>query len=427
MAVQMGARGSQENNINIDHGTGIRRFIGFTSMVMWKCANTSLRGLMIFLCGGLTIAAAAEPDANSERAELLAWLRAEYGKPTAEWPAPTLDPGVAHHELATPGAAPFPEGREPTRAKQDLGRALFFDPRLSGSLQISCSRCHDPELGWADGRSFASGVFMASLTRNTPGLAGIGHAESLFWEGRAPDLEAQAREVILNPLEMAGNEEEIVARLTAESEFYPEKFKLAFGDDEISFQRVIEALAAFQRGLPVGRSAFDRFLAGQPEPISDSALAGLHLFRTRGRCMNCHNGPMLTDNQFHNAGLTYYGRRFEDLGRHTVTGKSEDIGKFRTPTLRNVAATGPWMHNGLFPRLRGVLNLYNAGMARPKRKPEQENDPNFPETSVLLQPLSLNAAELADLEEFLNSLTEPKLRMLNPPFPPVRAGTETGK
>lgn len=368
----------------------------------------------------LTNLALAEEPAIATRDELVKWLRSEYAKPPAGWPKPTVDDGVIHRELGTPGPIPFPEGMEPTKEKKELGLSLFFDPRLSGSRQISCVRCHDPEKGWTDGRSLANGVFMSPLTRNTPGLTGIGHAKSMFWDGRVATLEDQARAVILNPQEMAGNPDEIVKRLTAERDFYPPRFNEAFGDPEITFERVVQALAAFERGLKVGRSDFDKFLAGKPEALEDDALVGLHLFRTQARCINCHNGPMLTDEQFHNAGLTYYGRKYQDSGRHAFTHKPEDMGKFSTPSLRNVGKTGPWMHNGFFPNLRGVLNLYNSGMPRAKRNENQRDDPLFPETSPLLKPLKLDATQLEDLEAFLRSLDEPSVRVLTPPFPPVQ-------
>ena len=372
--------------------------------------------LQLFVAGSVLA-----QEAPATREDLIKWLRTEYSKPPAEWPKPTLDEGVIHQELGTPGRPTFPEGKEPTADKIKLGMALFFDPRLSGSQQISCARCHDPEHGWADGRSHANGVFMTALARNTPALIGSGHAKSLFWDGRAATLEDQARMVILNPKEMAGSPDEIVGRLDAEKEFYPQRFEAAFGDAAITFERVVEALAAFQRGLRVGNSNFDRFLNGKSEALSDEALSGLHLFRTQGRCLNCHSGPMLTDDQFHNAGLTYYGRRFEDTGLFAITNRPEDMGKFRTPTLRNVGNTGPWMHNGLFPRLDGVLRLYNAGMPRPKRKENQKDDPNFPVTSHLLKPLKMDKQQLTDLEAFLRSLDERPVRMLSQPFPPLMA------
>lgn len=381
-------------------------------MAMWRLSNILITSLMLTTSGGAT------PE-SATRAELIAWLRAEYAKPPDAWPKPELDEGVPHRELGTPGPVPFPEGMEPTTGKKELGLALFFDPRLSGSRQISCSRCHDPEKGWGDGRSLAQGVFMSQLSRNTPGLQGVGHHSSIFWDGRSPTLEAQAAAVITNPREMAGNPGEIVRRLEAEKDFYPARFRAAFGDETITFDRVVQAIAAFERGLATGRSRFDRFLGGRKDALSDNELHGLHLFRTQARCLNCHNGPHFSDGLFHNAGLTYYGRRFEDLGRHIVTGRADDVGRFRTPSLRNVGRTGPWMHNGLFPSMSGVINLYNAGMPRPARKAAQKDDPLFPQTSPLLKPLHLSTEQRADLEAFLMSLDEPPLRILSPPFPPL--------
>lgn len=383
---------------------------------MWRLSN-GIHLILVLLLIQVTSVHSEEPK---EREELIRWLRSEYTKPPSEWPKPTLDDGIILRELASPGKPPFPEGKEPTKEKQQLGLSLFFDPRLSGSQQISCARCHDPEHGWADGRSQANGVFMTTLARNTPALTGAAHSASLMWDGRAPTLEDQARIVILNPNEMAGNPDEIVARLSKETEFYVPKFKAAFGDDKITFDRVLEALAAFQRGLRVGNSNFDRFLAGKHDALEDNALVGLHLFRTQARCLNCHGGPMLTDDQFHNVGLTYYGRKYFDPGLHAITKEPADMGKFRTPSLRNVGNTGPWMHNGLFPRLDGVLRLYNAGMPRPRRKEHEKDDPLFPETSHLLKPLKMNRQQLTDLEAFLRSLDERPVRVLTSPFPPIR-------
>ncbi|MBF0806875.1 cytochrome-c peroxidase, partial [Streptococcus sp. 19428wA2_WM07] len=140
--------------------------------------------------------------------------------------------------------------------------------------------------------------------------------------------------------------------------------------------------------------------------LNDRELLGLHLFRTKARCMSCHSGALLTDQQFHNLGLTYYGRKkYEDLGRYLVTGKNEDVGKFRTPGLRGVAQSGPWMHNGLFPQMVGLLNMYNAGMSRPvPQNAQQAADPKFPVTSPLLRPLQLTSDEIIALKSFLEVL-----------------------
>ena len=150
--------------------------------------------------------------------------------------------------------------------------------------------------------------------------------------------------------------------------------------------------------------------------MSDAAIRGMDLFRRDARCMNCHHGPLFSDGQFHDVGLSYYGRKYEDLGRYNVTGDPADVGRFRTPTLRDVTATGPLMHNGLF-QLPGVLNMYNAGMPTLKRKEHQQDDELFPTKSPHLKPLGLNKQDLSDLAAFLSTLEEPKLRVRPPELP----------
>ena len=181
------------------------------------------------------------------------------------------------------------------------------------------------------------------------------------------------------------------------------------------------ALATFQRTLiSTGRADFDRFLNGDTAKLSDSALRGLHLFRTVARCVNCHHGPTFSDNQFHDLGLSYYGRKFEDLGRYRITKDPKDVGRFKTPSLRNVTRTAPYMHLGLF-NLDGVINMYDAGMATLRRKPHEQDDPLFPTKSHLLRPLGLTKQDKADLIAFLESLEEPFRRIRPPELPPLPA------
>jgi cytochrome c peroxidase len=353
-------------------------------------------------------------EPSGERRARIAGLRAAYARPPAEWPAPVVEPTVRWVELG-----PLPEAGRPAddpalAARASLGERLFFDPRLSGSGQIACASCHDPDLGWADGRTTAFGHDRLPLRRNTPTVMGSGLSPSLFWDGRAASLEEQAEAVIRNPDEMHSGDD-VVGRL-AKVAGYPEAFEAAFGPGDITVGRAATALASFERTLVGGRSRFDAFLKGDADALSDDALAGLDLFRGRARCMNCHHGPNLTDGAFHDLGLSYYGRKYEDLGRHRVTGAPADVGRFRTPSLRNVVATAPYMHNGLFD-LDGVLRMYNAGMATLRRRPEQADDPLFPTKDPLLKPLGLNEQELADLRAFLNSLSEPRKRVRPPELP----------
>lgn len=353
---------------------------------------------------------------ESQRRELVTWLREEYAKPSSEWPKPDLDPDRPHHEIG-PITDWKPDG---TPDQRRLGLSLFFDPRLSKSQGVSCSSCHEPQLGWSNGVAFSFGEHREQITRHPPTLTGVARQKILFWDGRSDSLEGQAKDVILHPVEMNGDPAEIVSRLDAEKEFYGPLFEKAFGDPQITFERILEAIAVFERNIQAGRTKFDKFAKGDRAALSDSELVGLHLFRTKARCMNCHMGEMFTDEEFHNLGLTYYGRKLEDLGRYKQTHQAEDVGKFRTPTLRNVGRTAPYMHNGVFPILEGILRLYNTGMPRPKPKENQVNDPLFPKTSEHLKPLKLTAQELSDLKDFLLTLNEPPVRVISPPIPPMR-------
>ena len=333
-----------------------------------------------------------------------ACLRRVYGLPIAEWPAPTVDAGAAWQELAPlPDTPPVPADNPQTPEKIALGKRLFEDPRLSRSGQIACASCHDRQLGWGDGRSVSFGHDRQAGKRNAMNVSMAAFSSPLFWDGRAATLEAQALHPIQDSAEMAFAPRALEKRLNRETD-YPAAFAQVFGDKRITMPRVAQALASYQRSLVPRFNRFDRFLEGQRDVLTDQQLWGLHLFRTQARCMNCHSGPALTDNRFHNLGLHFYGRSKEDLGRYRVTGDPADSGKFRTPTLRNVGKTGPYMHSGGFMELRGVVNMYNVGMPRPGRKPAQLNDPLFPQVDPLLKPLDLHKTELEAITEFLRTL-----------------------
>lgn len=339
-------------------------------------------------------------------------LRKAYSKPPAEWPKPTLEPNVAHNEIGLLPEVTFPKGNPYSTKKMRLGEKLYFDPKLSRSGQIACASCHDQDLGWADGRTLSFGHDRQKGKRNAPAVENTAFWHTLFWDGRAESLEQQALMPIQDPVEMNFTLPELEARLNKLPE-YQQAFLAVFGDPKVTSERIGKALATYQRTLVSRRSDFDAFLLAPNiknerlqraynQRFSNEALLGLHLFRTKAGCMNCHAGPLFSDNQFHNIGLTYYKREYEDLGRYNVTGKAEDVGKFKTPSLRGVMNTGPWMHNGLFGDIRGILNIYNAGGVPIKKDP---NDPLSPETSVLLKPLQLTENEMNALEAFLQSIT----------------------
>lgn len=381
----------------------------------WSYRTTRYIGnlLLILLLIAAPWSAGAQADDCRQRlaAESLgesdhACLRLVYSQPPQHWPAPHVDADVAWQELGPlPERAPSPAGNPFSEVRAALGEKLFFDPRLSRSGQIACASCHEPDLAFADGRRVSFGHDRAAGRRNAPSVVMSGFSQALFWDGRAASLEAQASMPVADPLEMAFSMDELVERLRTSGD-YPGLFAEAFAKRPLDAGQIAAALATYQRSLVrVARNTrFERFLRGRHEQLSDRQLHGLHLFRTRARCMNCHFGPSLSDDRFHNAGMTYYGRQYQDLGRYEVTGEAEDVGRFRTPSLRLVSRTGPWLHNGLFADLTGVLNVYNAGMPRPLPAPGMEKDPLFPRTSERFQALGLNGDELLALRAFLETL-----------------------
>lgn len=331
-------------------------------------------------------------------------LRKIYSLPSSQWPKPTIDEGVNYQELGVLPPSPIDLKNDSVKKVVALGRLLFFDPRLSESNQISCSSCHVPDLNWADGKEVSVGHDHAVNTRNAPTLENVWFYKRLFWDGRAESLEKQAEGPLTSKIEMH-QDMKLLPKKLKKIKGYQTYFIAAFGDGKITNERISKSLADFQRTIVSRKSDFDHFLEGNKNSLTDQQLVGLHLFRTKARCINCHNGPLFTDNEFHNDGLTYYGRKYEDLGLYNVTKKPEDVGKFKTPGLRNVMRTAPWFHNGLFGDMDGVMNMYNAGMPVQKVKPEQEKDPLLPKNDKLLQGLKLSKGERDAVVAFLQSIT----------------------
>jgi len=335
-------------------------------------------------------------------------LRTEYTKNPLNWPKATIDSGVTFSELGVLPSSPVDLKDPQTRNK--------VDPRLSESNQISCSSCHAPDLNYTDGREVSVGHDHANTSRNAPSLENVWFFKKLFWDGRAESLEQQAEGPVASVTEMHQDMKQLPKKLKKIQGYHP-LFTAAFGDDKIDTKRIFESLAVFQRTIVSRKTPFDRFLEGNKKALSDQQVLGLHLFRTKARCMNCHNGPLFTDNEFHNAGLTYYGRKYEDLGRYNVTKKIEDVGKFKTPGLRDVMRTAPWFHNGLFGNMEGVMNMYNAGMPEQKRKPEQLNDPKYPVKDKLLKGLNLSKEERSAVIAFLESISTEAWKDRSPVLP----------
>ncbi|MCF4102356.1 cytochrome-c peroxidase [Gillisia sp. M10.2A] len=334
------------------------------------------------------------------------------------WPKPELDSLVLQdfEDIGHLSDLEYPENNSYSDAKRKLGKTLFFDPRLSSSAQIACASCHDSELGWGDSRRVSYGHNRQLGRRNAMTLLNVGYATSFFWDGRANTLEEQVAFPVSDSLEMNFHINLAVEEI-AQIEGYEPLFLEAFNEPGVDESKIRKAIATFERSLVSESTKFDRFINGDSSVYSNTEVLGLHLFRTKARCINCHNTGYFSDNKFHNTGLTYYGRKFEDLGLYEVTGRKEDIGKFRTSSLREVSRTGPYMHNGLFPHLEGVINMYNAGMPQPKRKGSQLKDTLFPVTSSILQKLQLSNYEKLALIDFIKTL-ESRSKRESPPVLP---------
>jgi cytochrome c peroxidase len=320
-------------------------------------------------------------------------LRDIYSRPPAQWPKPNVDSSVQWTELGVLPPSPF-ANVDSLKQLQSLGAILFFDPRLSGSGKISCASCHDPALSWTDGRKVSSGHEGASTHRNSPTIQNVWFYEKLFWDGRSASLEDQAFSPINSETEMHGDMPGLSRRLKKFAGYAP-LFESAFGDPGIDPDRITQALAAFQRTITSSESRFDKFLKGDKYALSNQELRGLHIFRTEANCMNCHNSPMFSDNRFHNNGFAN-----GDVGRFFVTHREEDKGKMKTPSLRDVIHTGPWMHDGAMGDLGTIISIYGKG--RPQ---------------ALLGGFSTSKTQLPDLLAFLQSISAPPKPFNRPQLP----------
>ena len=376
---------------------------------------------IIYIALGLLVASFTKQLKKSifDDKEAIEKLRKTYSSgDISQWEKPVLDEEVIA-DFQDIGVLPkmiFPENNPYSEAKKELGKMLFFDPRLSKSKQISCASCHDPELAWGDGRTISYGHNRQTGKRNSPSLLNIGYHSVFFWDGRAASLENQALGPITDPVEMAATETISIKNIKKIKGYKP-YFREAFGDEKITIERILKAIATYERTITSKKSKFDSFIEGKSDIFTDEEVIGLHLFRTKARCINCHNTPLFSNQKFHNVGLSYYGRTFEDLGKYNITHKKEDVGKFKTPSLREIGRTAPYMHNGLMPNLEGIIEMYNAGMPRVKPKENQKNDSLFPVTDPLLKKLNLTKKEQNALKAFLLTLSSSPRREILPKLP----------
>lgn len=290
-----------------------------------------------------------------------------------------------------PTSVPIPLANLNYKSKVKLGKQLYFDGRLSQNGAISCAFCHTPGLGFADPKQVSIGVGGKKGGRQAPTVYNTAFNPVQFWDGRAGSLEEQAIGPIMNPVEMAETHENVVAKLS-KIKGYVNQFQKVFGTG-VSMQGIAEAIAAYERTIISTNSSFDKYVLGDKTAMSKDAQRGMNLFKGKARCILCHNGPNFTDNQFHNLGVPQVGPMKEDLGRYYVTRRLEDKGAFKTPTLRSIVETAPYMHDGAFKTLEEVVDFLDQGGGKNSH------------LSPLMKPLGLGAQEKTDLIVFLKALT----------------------
>lgn len=293
---------------------------------------------------------------------------------------------VAALGQTAPLASPSDRGAAVSAAA--LGKLLFFDPRLSGDNKMSCATCHEPEKAFTDGLKTARGAAGKSLNRNTQSLLNLGLYSLYFWDGRAGSLEEQALAPIRAADEMNQDSDELVRELSAVPG-YLQQFQSVFGTG-VTKEGIARSLAAFERTLITRNSPFDRFLAGEESALSQEAREGWHLFKDAG-CMRCHSGPALTDSKFYRLAVDH-----RDPGRGAITGNKGEMYAFRTPSLRDVARTGPYMHDGSIETLEEVVQFYFR--STPPASPEG--------LTIDFEPLmGRSFSEIAPIVAFLESLS----------------------
>ncbi|MFQ5742914.1 MAG: cytochrome-c peroxidase [Acidobacteriota bacterium] len=352
-------------------------------------------------------------------------------------PAPPAAAGFP--PLAALPDVPVPADKPVTKAEVELGRMLFFENRLSGDTAIACSSCHVPKLGWGDSRDISTGYPGTRHWRNSQTIVNSAYLRKLFWAGESTSLETQAQSAITGNLAGNGDPVMIEERLAQIPE-YVRLFKDAFGVDRPNFPLALRAIASFEQAEVISRdSPFDRYMQGDSSAMSAAAVRGMALFQGKAGCIQCHNGALMTDESFHSLGVPrnpFFERnilgqiafRYEfyirgvseevyrdadrDLGLYYTTKRETDKGKFRTPPLRYLRYTSPYMHNGVFKTLEEVVDFYDQGGGDDAGK------------SPLLTPLRLTDQEKKDLLEFLDSLSGTEVTVSRPNPPPYVPTTE---
>jgi cytochrome c peroxidase len=317
-------------------------------------------------------------------------------------PAPAKPAGAVVEIKAPLGlpAVPVPADNPPTAETIALGRRLYYDTKLSIDGTVSCAFCHHPDRGFSDALPTSTGVKGQKGGRNAPVVMNAAYSTLQFWDGRSPSLEKQAEGPVANPIEMGESHAGVEKKLQADLSYVAE-FEKAWGPGPITYEKVAKSIASFERTVISGNSPFDKYqYGGDKKAMNASAIRGLAIFKdpAKGNCAVCHvigeKDALFTDNRFHNLGVGLNAKgELTDLGRHDVTKNEADKGAFKTPTLRNVALSAPYMHDGSHKTLKDVIDLYVGGG---NSNPYLDKD---------IKALKLTAQDRKDLEEFMKALT----------------------
>ncbi len=297
-----------------------------------------------------------------------------------------------------PKTIEYPAGEAPSAKEVELGKILFYDERLSINQTQSCATCHNPDLGFSDGMAKGHGAMGKHVGRNAPHLYNLAWSSIFFWDGRAASLEEQALGPIQAPGEMNMPLDSLLPRLKKVA-YYRNSFQSIYGKEGITKDNLGKAIASFERTLITNNSPFDRYLKGDHNAMTPSAVRGMALFSGKANCTACHSGPNFTDESFHNIGVPG-----DDEGRNKILAGATLKGAFKTPGLRNVTLTGPYMHDGSEKTLEEVVAFYNMG---------GKNKKNL---DKLIKPLGCSEHEMQDLVAFLGALNDP-LNVARPEIP----------
>jgi cytochrome c peroxidase len=311
------------------------------------------------------------------------------------------DPSLAEFLL---GAVPYPADNQPTTARVELGQKLFFDPRMSGDGNMSCATCHNPAMGWSDGLPTARGVKSSVLGRASPTIFNTAYNGIQMWDGRKKSLEDQAMGPMQANVEMNMDIGKLFQWI-GNSTGYKALFAKAYPGEPINESTLSRAIASFERTVVSQDSPFDRWVRGDAKALGPQQVEGFKIFLGKGHCVACHSGPNFTDNGFHNLGLASWGMAEPDMGRYAQKPVNAMKGAFKTPTVREVARTAPYFHDGSARTLMDVVEHYDRG-----GDVKTNLSPN-------IKPLDLSLAEKQALVAFLESLSSPFLTVTVPELP----------